>query len=200
MPAAPAALSHGSLKTPPAAAAVTPSAVIKTLEDFAAAVADIDDVSDLLLYSAAEMAELLEENASPLKDGSKLPGQKQREMLMAQHAALLAASASASAGAARRAKQPSGGNASCIPIVVSCPEHGTMDPDNGEQRLAQGADPQQVFNQEVMTQLMRLCDAGLIKIAFDRAGTSTASPEDTDMFEAASHIWSLSLYFLYGSP
>ena len=125
MPAAPAALSPGSLGAPPAAAATTPSAVIKTLEDFASAVADIDDVSDLLLYSAAEMAKLLEENASLLKDGSKLPGQKQREMLMAQHAALLAASASASAGAARRAKQPSGGSAAgtiaAIAVVASCP-------------------------------------------------------------------------------
>ena len=103
MPAAPAALSPGSLGAPPAAAAATPSAVIKTLEDFAAAVADIDDVSDLLLYSAAEMAKLLEENASLLKDGSKLPGQKQREMLMAQHAELLAAKQPGGAAAAPEA-------------------------------------------------------------------------------------------------
>jgi len=75
----------GGLGAPPAAAAPKPS--VKSLADFAAAVPDIDDVSELLRYSAAQMAQVLEQYSAVLKDGTKVPGQAQRQDLLAEHAA-----------------------------------------------------------------------------------------------------------------
>eukprot|EP01048_Picozoa_sp_COSAG05_P027687 COSAG05_NODE_8200_length_727_cov_0.815287_2_plen_156_part_01 len=59
-------------------------------------------------------------------------------------------------------------------VVVSCPERGTLKHD--------GSGP---YNQEVTTILTALQGKGRIKIAFDRAGTSNASEEDTAAFQAA---------------
>jgi hypothetical protein len=81
--AAPApAPSPAALGQVPAAASPLPS--IKTLQDFAAAVADIDDVDDLLECTPKEMAELLEENSALLKGGAM--GKKQRRKLLEEHA------------------------------------------------------------------------------------------------------------------
>jgi hypothetical protein len=64
-----------------------------------------------------------------------------------------------------------------IPIVVSCPEQGSLNPD--------GSPP---FDQEVMTALQQLQRDGHVKMAFDRAGTSNASKEDYDAFQAATTL------------
>jgi ankyrin repeat protein len=75
----------GGLGAPPAAATTKPS--VKSLADFAAAVPDIDDVNELLRYRATQMAQLFEQYPAVLKDGTKLPGQTQRQDLLAEHAA-----------------------------------------------------------------------------------------------------------------
>jgi hypothetical protein len=62
-------------------------------------------------------------------------------------------------------------------VVASCPERGTLQPD--------GTGP---YNQEVMTRLIELRDEGRIQVAFDRAGTSTSSPQDTQMFHVATAL------------
>ena len=67
-------------------------------------------------------------------------------------------------------------------VVASCPELGTRD-------LQIGDDTR--FQEEVMTHLLRLRDGERIHVAFDRAGTTTSSPEDTMMFEIAS-LWNRS--------
>jgi hypothetical protein len=64
-----------------------------------------------------------------------------------------------------------------IPIVVSCPEQGSLNPD--------GSPP---FDQEVMTALQQLQRDGHVKMAFDRAGTSNASEEDLDAFRGATAL------------
>jgi ankyrin repeat protein len=81
--AAPAA----ALGAPPAAEA--PRAAVKTLAEFVAACGDIDSVEELLedYSSAEEFAGLLEDYAALLKDKTKGPGRKQREKLLAEHAA-----------------------------------------------------------------------------------------------------------------
>eukprot|EP01048_Picozoa_sp_COSAG05_P002455 COSAG05_NODE_101_length_19100_cov_24.260144_8_plen_357_part_00 len=61
-----------------------------------------------------------------------------------------------------------------IDVVVSCPEWGSLKLD--------GSGP---YDQEVTTMLTKLQEEGRIRIAFDRAGTSNASKEDTDAFAAA---------------
>ena len=64
-----------------------------------------------------------------------------------------------------------------IVVVVSCPEKGSKNPD--------GSAP---YDQEVMTMLIEVQKQGRIKIAFDRAGTSTAVAEDERKFQAAKAI------------
>ena len=73
---APAAAAPGQV---PAAASPLPGAGIKTLADFAAAVADIDDVDDLLECTAEEISELLEENSALLgSDGKEVAAEAAR--------------------------------------------------------------------------------------------------------------------------
>jgi hypothetical protein len=62
-------------------------------------------------------------------------------------------------------------------MVVSCPELGSLSPDGGGP-----------YDQAVMTKLMEMQSAGLLKIAFDRAGTSTASEEDRHAFVSPQAI------------
>ena len=62
-------------------------------------------------------------------------------------------------------------------VVVSCPELGSLNPDGGGP-----------YDQAVMTKLMEMQSAGLLKIAFDRAGTSTASEEDRHAFVSPQAI------------
>ena len=62
-------------------------------------------------------------------------------------------------------------------IVVSCPEQGSLNAD--------GSEP---YDQAVMTKLIELQALGRIKIAFDRAGTSTASAEDNEAFRGAEGL------------
>eukprot|EP01043_Picozoa_sp_COSAG02_P055664 COSAG02_NODE_6492_length_3539_cov_1.962209_2_plen_658_part_00 len=52
-------------------------------------------------------------------------------------------------------------------VVMSCPEKGTLRPD--------GAEP---YDQEVMEKVAELQRRGLLKMGFDRAGSSTKAPED----------------------
>jgi hypothetical protein len=65
-------------------AAASPLPGIKTLADFVAAVAEIDDIDELLECTAEEMADILEENAAALKGGTL--GKKQRRKLLEEHA------------------------------------------------------------------------------------------------------------------
>ena len=62
-------------------------------------------------------------------------------------------------------------------VVVSCPEEGTLNQD--------GSGP---YDQEVMGKIMELQTKERIKMAFDRAGTSNASREDTDRFREADQL------------
>ena len=70
-------------------------------------------------------------------------------------------------------------------VVMSCPEWGTLDQDNGAQRIAEGADPKDVFNQQVMDKVSELQQIGYLKLGFDRAGTSTAREQDSSKFDEA---------------
>jgi hypothetical protein len=92
------AASTDVLGAPPAAQA--PRAAVKTLADFVLACVDIDSVEDLLedYSSAEEFAGLLEEYSQLLKDTTKTPGQKQREKLIAEHAAQVQAAAGRGGG------------------------------------------------------------------------------------------------------
>jgi hypothetical protein len=75
--------------------------------------------------------------------------------------------------------------ASCKRVVMSSPEWGTLDKDNGVKRLAEGAEPKEVFNQRVMDKVSELQQIGYLKLGFDRAGTSTAREKDNSKFEEA---------------
>ena len=55
-------------------------------------------------------------------------------------------------------------------IVMSCPEHGT--------RRADGAGP---YDEDVMAKVAELQQRGLLKMGFDRAGSSTQHPADRDV-------------------
>eukprot|EP01043_Picozoa_sp_COSAG02_P022472 COSAG02_NODE_1169_length_14132_cov_85.570187_6_plen_1172_part_00 len=59
-------------------------------------------------------------------------------------------------------------------VVMSCPEMGTLDDDEGVARMKAGADPNVVYSQEVMEKVAELQQIGFVKFGFDRAGTSTA--------------------------
>ena len=67
-----------------------------------------------------------------------------------------------------------------VTVAVSCPEMGTIKLD--------GSGP---YDQQVMTMLTKLQEEGHIKIAFDRAGTSNASKEDTNAFNGATALMKL---------
>ena len=58
-------------------------------------------------------------------------------------------------------------------IVMSCPEWGTLDP--------YGEAP---FDQPVMDKVTELQQRGIVKMGYDRAGTSTSVPEDVSLFES----------------
>lgn len=68
-------------------------------------------------------------------------------------------------------------SAFAAPIVVSCPEVGTLQSD--------GSEP---YDEKVMEKMSELQKAGRVKMAFDRAGTSNASKEDTTAFEACTTL------------
>eukprot|EP01043_Picozoa_sp_COSAG02_P062312 COSAG02_NODE_8565_length_2522_cov_2.349979_2_plen_608_part_00 len=61
----------------------------------------------------------------------------------------------------------------CKPIVMSCPEKGTLDPF--------GDGP---YEELVMDKVMELQQCDKVKMGFDRAGTSTAVPEDKPLFDS----------------
>jgi hypothetical protein len=58
-------------------------------------------------------------------------------------------------------------------IVMSCPEEGTLD--------QFGEAP---YDQKVMDKVMELQQRGIVKMGYDRAGTSTSVPEDVPLFES----------------
>ena len=65
-------------------------------------------------------------------------------------------------------------------VVMSCPEMGTLDKDDGVKRMAAGADAKDVYNQDVMKKISELSDLEFVKLGFDRAGTSTAVETDEE--------------------
>ena len=62
-------------------------------------------------------------------------------------------------------------------VIASCPEKGTLDREVTETTE---------FDQEVMTFLIVCRNRKVLQIAFDRAGTTTSSPQDYMMFEIAT--------------
>eukprot|EP01043_Picozoa_sp_COSAG02_P054695 COSAG02_NODE_6232_length_3710_cov_3.154528_4_plen_198_part_01 len=71
-------------------------------------------------------------------------------------------------------------------VVVSCPELTTLDPD--------GRGP---YDQLAMDKCLHLQEQGIVKLAFDRAGTSTARQEDVPLFEAGGEKIKETMWF-YG--
>ena len=61
-----------------------------------------------------------------------------------------------------------------VVIVMSCPEMGTLDPF--------GSPP---FDHAVMTKVADMQRRGILKMGFDRAGSSTSVPEDVALFGRA---------------
>lgn len=61
-----------------------------------------------------------------------------------------------------------------VVIVMSCPEMGTLDPF--------GSPP---FDQAVMIKVADMQQRGILKMGFDRAGSTTSVPEDAVLFERA---------------
>eukprot|EP01045_Picozoa_sp_COSAG04_P018744 COSAG04_NODE_1758_length_5668_cov_2.648411_2_plen_1402_part_00 len=72
-------------------------------------------------------------------------------------------------------------------IVVSCPELATMDPE--------GRGP---YDQLAMEKVKHLQQQGIVKMAFDRAGTSTARAEDVPLFEAGDAMKIKETVWFYG--
>ena len=73
-------------------------------------------------------------------------------------------------------------------IVMSCPEMGTLDEDDGVARVKKGIDAKVVYDQQVMTKVSELQKMGYVKLGFDRAGTSTAREKDKALFDDAFEL------------